>query len=188
MRLPLRLLPIALGGEGVEGLLTSLWNETVGERPGMPTALGAASEGRAMEKRPTALGLLPSALVGDNRSNARGVPGEASDPQLLVVLEANSLPVNTLLGGLVRGLGQGEGEPNADLHCRRADRRRPAADVGGVALPGVRAEAAMPGVTLACTHTDHHLSVTMSKEQLTAWRYFIGRLAKFTILNIRNLN
>jgi len=55
-------------------------------------------------------------------------------------------------------------------------------------LPGVRAEAAMPGVTLACTHTDHHLSVTMSKEQLTAWRYFIGRLAKFTILNIRNLN
>ena len=67
----------------------------------MPTALGAASKGRAMEKRPTALGLLPSALVGNNRSKARGVPREASDPQLLLVLEANSLAVNTTLGGLV---------------------------------------------------------------------------------------
>ncbi len=167
-RLPLGLLLIALGSEGVEGLLTSLWNETVGKRPAGPTAVGAASEGRAMEKRPTALGLLPSALIGDNRSNAEGVPGEASDPQLLLVLEANSLAVNTTLGGLVRGLEEGEGEPSADLLCRRADRRRPVADVGGVALPGVWAEAARPGVTLACTHRDHHLSVTTAEEHLTA--------------------
>ena len=129
----------------------------------MPTALGAASKGRAMGKRPAALGLLPSALVGDNRSNA----GEASDPQLLMVLGANSLHVNTTLGGLVRGLGQGEGDPSDDLHCRRADRRRPAADERGAALPGVWAEAARPGVTLACTHRDHHLSVTTSEEHLT---------------------
>ena len=122
-----------------------------------------------MEKRPTALGLLPSALVGDNRSNARGVPREASDPQLLLVLEANSLAVNTTLGGLVRGLGHGEGEPSADWHCRRADRRRPAADVGLVALPVLWAEAARPGVILACTHMDHRLSITTSEEQLTAW-------------------
>ncbi len=120
-----------------------------------------------MEKRPTALGLLLSALAGDNRSNAGGVPGEASDPQLLLVLVADLLPVTTTLGGLVRGLGQGEGEPS-DERCRRADRWRPAADVGGVALPGVCAEAASLGVTLACTHRDHHLSVTTSEEQLTA--------------------
>ena len=97
------------------------------------------------------------------------MPGEASDPQLVLVLEANSLPVNTTLGALVRGLGHGEGEPSTDLHCRRADKRRPAADVGGVALPGVSAEAARPGVTLACTYMDHRLSITTSEEQLTAW-------------------
>ena len=177
-RLPLGLLPIALGGEGVEGLLTSVWNETVsGERSGMPTALGAASEGRAMEKRPTALGMLPSALVGDNRSNAGGVPGEASDPRLLLVLEADLLPVTTTLGGLVRGLGQGEGELSDDLRCRRAERWRPAADVGGVALPGVCAEGARPEVTLACTHRDDHLSITTSEEHLVAWWYLIDRVA-----------
>ena len=154
----------------------------------MPAALGVASEGRAMEKRRTALGLLLSALVGDNRSNAEGVSGEASDPQLLMVLGANSLHVSTTLGGLVPGLGQGKGEPSADLHCRRADRRRSAADVGGVVLPGVWAEAARPGVTLACSHMNHHLSVTMSQEQLTAWWYLIGRLANFTTINIRNMN
>lgn len=98
----------------------------------MPTAVGAASEGRAMEQQCTALGLLPSALVGDTRSNAGGVSGEASDPQLLMVLEANLLPVTTT------------------LRCRRADRWRLAADVGGVALPSVWAEAARPELTLAC--------------------------------------
>jgi len=163
-RLPLGSLSTALGGEGAEGLLTSLWNETVGERFGIPRALGAASEGRAIEKRLTALGLLPSALAGDNKSNAGGVPGEASNPRLLLVLEADMLPVTTTLGKLVRGLGQGEGE-----RCRKADRWRPAADVGGVALPGVWAEAARPGVTLACTHRDHYLSVTTAEEHLTAW-------------------
>lgn len=150
-RLPLGLLLTALGGEGVERLLRSLWNETVGGRSGMPTAVGAASEGRAMEQQCTALGLLPSALVGDTRSNAGGMSGEASDPQLLMVLEANLLPVTTT------------------LRCRRADRWRLAADVGGVALPSVWAEAARPELTLACTHKDHHLNVTTSEEQQTAW-------------------
>ena len=120
--------------------------------------MAAASEGRAMEKQLTALGMLPSALAGDNRSRAGGVPGEPSNPQLLLVLEADLLPVTTTLGKLVRGLGQGEGE-----RCRRADRWRPAAGVEGVALLGVRAEAARPVVTLACTHRDHHLSVTCLK-------------------------
>jgi len=132
-------------------------------------ALPAASEGRAMEKQPTAVGLLPSALTGDNRSIAGGVPGEASNPQLLLVLEADLLPVTTTLERLVRGLGQGEGEPSNGLRCRRADRWRPAADVGGVALPGVCAGAARPEVTLACIHRDHHFSVTTSEEHLTAW-------------------
>ena len=80
------------------GLLTSVRNGTVGGRSWVPTALTTASEGRAMVKRPTALGLLLSALAGDNRFNAGGVPGEASDPQLLLVLEADLLPVTTTLG------------------------------------------------------------------------------------------
>ena len=71
-RLPLGSLLTALSGEGGVGLLTSVRNETVGESFGMPPALAAASEGRAIEKRLTALGLLPSALAGDNRSNAGG--------------------------------------------------------------------------------------------------------------------
>ena len=129
----------------------------------MLTAVAAASEGRAMEKQLTALGLLPSALAGDNMSNGGGLPGEASKPWLLLVLKADLLPVTTTLGGLVRSLGKDEGE-----RCRRADRWRPAADVGGVALPGVWAEAARPELTLACTHKDHHLSITMSKEHLLA--------------------
>jgi len=123
------------------------------------TAVAAASEGRAMEKQLTALGLLPSALAGDNRSRAGGVPGEPSNPRLLLVLEADLLPVTTTLGKLVRGLGQGEGE-----RCRRADRWRPAAGVEGVALLGVWAEAARAGVTLACTNKDHHLSVTTAEK------------------------
>ncbi len=85
------------------------------------------------------------------------------------MLQADLLPVTTTLGKLVRGLGQGE-----EWHCRRADMWRPAADVGGVALPGVCDEAARPGVTRACTHRDHHLSVTTSEEQLTAWWYLIS--------------
>ncbi len=141
----------------------------------MMAALAAASEGRAMEKQPTALGLLPSALAGDNRSNAGGVPGEASDPRLLLVLEADLLPVTTTLGGLVRGLGQREGEPGDGLCCRRADKWRPAADVGGLALPGVCTEAARPEVTLACIPRDHHLSVTTSEEHLIAWRHLTDR-------------
>ena len=91
----------ALGDEGAVGLLTSVRNGTVGDRFWVPTAMTAASEGRAMDKRPTALGLLPSALAGDNGSNAGGVPGEASDPRLLLVLVADLLPVTTSLGGLV---------------------------------------------------------------------------------------
>ena len=152
-------------------MLTSARNETVGERTRVMAALAAASEGRAMEKQPTALGLLPSALAGDTRFIAGGVPGEASNPQLLLVLEADLLPVTTALVGLVRGLGQGEGE-----RCRRADRWRPPADVGGVALPGVCAEAARPEVTLACIPRDYHLSVTTSEEHLTAWWYLISKV------------
>ena len=121
----------------------------------MLTAVAAVSEGRATEKQLTAPGLLPSALAGDNRSNAGGVPGEAAKPRLRLVLEADLLPVTTILGGLVPGLGQSEGED-----CRRADRWRPTADAGGVALLGVWAEAARPELTLACTHKDHHLSTT----------------------------
>ncbi len=132
--------------------------EAIGDTIWVQTAVAAVSEGRAMEKQPTALAVLPSALAGDNRSNAGGVPGEASNPWLLLMLEADLLPVTTTLGKLVQGLGQGEGE-----RCRRADRGRPAADVGGWALPGVWAEAARPVVTLACTHRDHHLSVTCLK-------------------------
>ena len=139
-----------------------------------------------MEKRPTALGVLLSALAGDNKSNAGGVPGEASDPQLLLVLVADLLPVTTTLGGLVRDLGQDEREPSDDSHCRRADRWRSAADMGGVALPGVCAEAARTELILACTHRDHHLSVTTCGESSTASGNFIGGLAKLTTINIRN--
>ena len=73
----------------------------MGDKFWVLTALAAASEGRAMDKRPTALGLLPSALAGDNRSKAGGVPGEASHPLLLLVLVADLLPVTTTLGVLV---------------------------------------------------------------------------------------
>ena len=89
------------------------------------------------------------------------MPGEASKPRLLLVPKADLLPVTTTLGGLVRGLGRDEGE-----RCRRADRWRPAGDVGGVALPGVCAEAARPELTLACTHKDHHLSTTSASQCL----------------------
>ena len=161
-RLPLGSLSTALGGDGAEGLLTSVQNETVGGRFGMPPALGAVSEGRAIVKQSTALGLLPSALAGDNSSKAGELPGEASDPRLLLMLQADLLPVTTTLGKLVRGLGQGERE-----RCKKADRWRPAAGVGGVALPGVWAEAARPGVTLACIHKDNYLNVTTAEKQLT---------------------
>ncbi len=130
IKLPLRWLPTALSGEGAVGLLANARTEAVGDTTWVLTAVAAASEGRGMEKQPTALSLLPSALAGDNRSNAGGVPGEASNPRLLLVLVADLLPVTTTLGKLVRGLGQSEGE-----RCRKADRWRPAADVGGVALP-----------------------------------------------------
>ena len=112
------------------GLIRNAWIEAIGDTNWVQTAVAAASEGRAVGKQPTALGMLPSALAGDNRSNAGGVPWEASNPRLLLMLEADLLPVTTTLGKLVRGLGQGEGE-----RCRKADRWRPAADVGGAALP-----------------------------------------------------
>jgi hypothetical protein len=144
------------------GLVKNARIEAIGDTIWVLTAVAAASEGRAMEKLPTALGMLPRALAGDNRSNAGGVPGEASNPRLLLMLQADLLPVTTTLGKLVRGLGQGEGE-----RCKKADRWRPAADVGGATLPGVWAEAARPRVTLACTHRDHHLSVTTAEEHLT---------------------
>ena len=151
----MRWLPTALGGEEAVGLVRNARIEAKGDTTWVLTALG----------------MLPSALAGDNRSNAGGLPGEALTPPLLLMLEADLLPVTTTLGKLVRGLGQGEGK-----RCRKADRWRLAAGVGGVALPGVWAEAARPGVTLACTHTDHYLSVTTAEEHLTAWWHLISKV------------
>ena len=90
----MRWLPTALGGEEAVGLVRNARIEAKGDTTWVLTALG----------------MLPSALAGDNRSNAGGLPGEALTPPLLLMLEADLLPVTTTLGKLVRGLGQGEGE------------------------------------------------------------------------------